>query len=279
MARVRASVLVAMLVGVGCGLFPSLDGLSGEHPDGSAVDASDASFVSDAVTADAADAGDGGRWCDSLVPAPMFCDDFDDQGFFSRWTNTLTANGGSVSRDTSAFQSAPNSLLSLAPASSSSVQAAVYLEATTTKSKVHAAYDMRIDARDPAVGYAEVNYIHFYTPGLEFAFYMRVYNNTGPSTITSEAYLADGGIPSHDVPLAGSSTFAAWTRVDVDVDLASSTHMLTVKLDNQIAGQQVLESNLYAPGPVRVTVGTGYTGHPTTSAWTIRYDNATIDWQ
>ncbi len=247
--------------------------------DGSVADASDAPTVLDAPAADAADAADGGRWCDSLVPAPMFCDDFDDQGFFSRWTNTLTSNGGSVSRDTSAFRSSPNALLALSPASSSSVQATVYLEATTTKSKVHAAYDMRIDARDTAVGYAEINYIHFFTPGLEFGFYLRVYNTAGASTITSEAYLADGGVPSHDVPLSGTSRFDAWTRVEVDVDLASSTHMLTVTLDGQPAAQQPLESNLYAPGPVRVSVGTGYTGHPTTGAWSIRYDNATIDWQ
>ncbi len=275
MARaLRASFVLATLGALECGLFPSLDGLSSGEPD--------ASPTSDAATADApgADAADGGRWCDSLSPKPMFCDDFDDQGPLTRWTDQFVREDASVGRDPSAFTSSPNALLALSPAAQNPSSAVVYLETADTKSKVHVAYDMRIDARDPSVGYAEINYIRFDLSTVPFAIYLRVYDGTSStSTLTSEAYLADGGIPAHDVPLSGSPRFDAWTRVAVDLDLASTPHTLSITVDGQPAGSQTLEPDLYSPGPVRVNLGIGYTGYPTTGAWSIRYDNATIDWQ
>jgi len=107
---------------------------------------------------------------------------------------------------------------------------------------------------------------------------MRVFDDPSSiTTMTSEANV-DGGVLAHDVPLAGAPRFDAWTRVTVDIDLATA-HAMTVTIDGQTAGTQSLESNLYAPGPMTVRVGIGYTGSPTTSDWRIRYDNATIDWQ
>ena len=274
MARaLRACFVLATLGALECGLFPSLDGLSSGEPD--------ASPAPDATTADApgADAADCGRWCDSLSPKPMFCDDFDDQGPLTRWTDQFVREDASVGRDPSAFTSSPNALLALSPAAQNPSSALVYLETADTKSRVHVAYDMRIDARDPSVGYAEINYIHFDMSSVPFAIYLRVFDSTSStSTITSEAYLADGGIPAHDVPLSGSPRFDQWTQMEIDIDLAS-THTLSVTIDGQPAGSTALESNLYTPGPVKVDVGIGYTGYPTTGAWSIRYDNATIDWQ
>lgn len=273
-----AGVVVALGVGVTqCALMPSLDGFSGSQgvPEASLPDASEAGG-----DAGRSDAGDGGRWCASLSPAPFFCDDFDDQGPLSRWTGQNVGSGSSVARDGTAFQSAPNALLTLTPASVGPTSSYVYLSTTATKQKVHVAYDMRIDARDPKTGYAEVNYIDFDTPGLKFAIYMRVYDSvTSLSTLTSEVYLPDGGIPAHDVALAGNPRFDGWRRVTVDVDLASTPHTLSATIDGKLAAQQTLESGLYGPGPVTVRPGIGYSGYPTTSEWRVRYDNVTIDWE
>jgi hypothetical protein len=54
---------------------------------------------------------------------------------------------------------------------------------------------------------------------------------------------------------------------------------LTVTIDGNVAALLTLEPNLYAPAPVRVRPGIGYTGYPTTGDWRIRYDNVTIEWE
>jgi hypothetical protein len=267
----RATALTATLLGA-CALFPSLDGLS----DGGKQDAAQ----SDGPTPDAPVEGgnaDAGRWCDSLSPAPMFCDDFDDQGPLTRWTDFFVRAGATIGRDGTDFRSSPNSLLAVSPPANTPSGANVHLDTSATKSKVHVAYDMRIDARDKSVGYAEINYIDIDAP-IPLDFYMRVFDDpNSTSTITSEANV-DGGVLAHDVPLSGAPRFDTWTRVTVDIDVGAA-HSMTVTIDGQTAAVQPLESNLYAPGPMIVKLGVGYTGSPTTSDWRIRYDNATIDWQ
>ena len=266
----RATALTATLLGA-CALFPSLGGLSDEN-DAAQLDVADAAKTDGPI-----EGGDAGRWCDSLSPAPMFCDDFDDQGPLTRWTDSFVRAGATIGRDGTDFQSSPNALLALSPPANSPSGAYVYLDTASTKSKVHIAYDMRIDARDTSVGYAEINYVIIAAP-IPIDFYMRVFDDPSSiTTMTSEANV-DGGVLAHDVPLAGAPRFDAWTRVTVDIDLATA-HAMTVTIDGQTAGTQSLESNLYAPGPMTVRVGIGYTGSPTTSDWRIRYDNATIDWQ
>jgi len=260
-----------------CALMPSLDGFSGSQ---GVPDASPADAAGEGGGDGGTEGGDSGRWCASLSPAPLFCDDFDDQGPFTRWTDQYVRSGGTVARDGTAFRSAPNALLTLSPSSIDPSSAFVYLSTADTKSKVHVAYDMRIDSRDPTTGYAEVNELRFDTPGLAFAIYLRVFNDPNTSTtVVSEAYLPDGGVPSHEVALAGNPRFDGWRRVGVDIDLASTPHTVAVTLDGKAAGTVTLEPSLYAPGPVRMQLGIAYTGHPTTSTWAIRYDDVTIDWQ
>jgi hypothetical protein len=259
-----------------CSLLPSLDALSGGE---GAPDASDEG-PRDASPADAdagGGGGDGGRWCASLSPAPMFCDDFDDQGPFKLWTDQYVRANATVSRDGTAFRSAPNAFFANAPASVDPSSAIVYLSTTATKSKLRVAYDMRIDARDPPTGYAEINYIHF---GSQFASYLRIHADaTQDTSLAIEAYLPDGGIPSHDIAIAGKPRFDGWRRVGIVLDVASTPRTLTITMDGTFAGSQVLEPDLYQPGPVKVDLGIGFTDHPSSSNWSIRYDNVTIDWE
>ena len=255
-----------------CSLFPSLDGLSGDQKDAAQPDAADAAKADAPV-----EGGDAGRWCDSLSPAPMFCDDFDDQGPLTRWTDSYVRAGATIARDGTAFQSAPNALFAISPPANGPSSAYVHLDTSSAKGKVHVAYDMRIDARDTSIGYAEINYIVI-GAAIPLDFYMRVFNDPNSiSTITSEANV-DGGVLAHDVALAGAPRFDVWTHVTVDIDVATA-HAMTVTIDGQTAAVQPLESNLYAPGPMSVRVGIGYTGSPTTSDWRVRYDDTTIDWQ
>lgn len=253
-----------------CALMPAVDELSGgERVSDAAAEQRDAASP---------DGGDAGRWCDSVSPKPMFCDDFDDQGPLSRWDGQYTRAGGFVGRDDASARSAPSSLLVVTPPATGPGSAIVYRATTTPKSKVRVAYDVKIDARDSKSGYAESDYIRFDGP-LRFSVYLRL--NLDPkvtNVITSEAY-PDGGVQAHDVSLGVGSRFDAWTRVVVTVDLASNPRTLTATLDGVPVASQVLEPSLYGPGPVAVQPGLGYTGAPTESDWRIRYDNVTIDWE
>lgn len=270
-----------------CSLTTSLDGLSGgvdpvEAGSGGPEAGSDATTNGDAASApdSSTDAGtDGGRFCASLAQASSFCDDFDDEGPFAGWTETRVGGGGTVTRDRGAFRSAPNSLLAMTPASASGSAAALSLASPTTIHRVVFAFDMRIDARDPQTGYAEVSYIRFGDPSSPpYALYMRVFNDPAIRTVvTTEAYLSDGGVPQHNVALAGDPKFTDWARVVVDLDLRSAPH-LTVTVDGAVAADAALESAFYPPAVARVEPGIGYVGSPTSGAWKLRFDNVTVDW-
>lgn len=275
--RVLAASL--LLATANCSIFFQTSDLQSDKDAGEAGNASDGGDGSTAIDGTPGDAPSNeasGRWCKTLSPAPVFCDDFDDQGPFAGWTNQDLRAGGTVVRDSTASRSAPNSLLTDSPGSSNPGSAVLFLQIATTVSKLHYAYDMRIDVRDPQTGYAEINYVKLDNGMTSSAIYMRAFKSpTDPATVTAEAYLADGGVPQHDIQLAGNPQFGGWRRVDLDLDLAQ--HLLTVTIDGAMAGSTALESNLYVPSPIRVETGIGYTGSPS-GEWRIRYDNVTIDW-
>lgn len=259
-----------------CSLTTSLDGLSGPpSPPETGADAADA------MTADAGDAGDagkdGGRFCASLAPSPMFCDDFDDEGPFAQWTEQRVSAGGTVVRDRGASRSPPNSLLTVAPGSATSGGAALLaLTSPTAVRRVRFAYDMRVDARDPQTGYAEVSYLNFGSPDRLYAFYVRLFADPArTTTFTAEAYLPDGGVPQHNVELAGDPKFTDWMRVVVDLDLRNAPHV-AVTVDGALAGETALEPSLYPPSVATVGPGIGYAASPS-GGWKLRYDNVTVD--
>ena len=74
---------------------------------------------------------------------------------------------------------------------------ALSVTSPSTIRRVVYAFDMRIDARDPQTGYAEVSNIRFGDPTTRlYAFYMRACADlVVPVAATIEASLADGGIP------------------------------------------------------------------------------------
>ena len=262
----------------------SLDGLTGGSPevgDAGFADAPlDVGSVLDAPVEAASDAGsDAGRYCASLTTKPSFCDDFDDEGPFSNWSGSVIGPGASILRDRAASRSAPNSLLATSPANPASIAAYLRLDSPTTVHRVRVAYDMRVDARDALTAYAEVGYIRFgVTGGKQHAFYIRLRNDTSVATaFAAEAYLPDGGVPDYGVALSGNPQFSSWTRVAVDYDLGTSPHV-SVTIDGAVAGSAALDPTLFTSDVAHVDIGIGYTGHPSSAAWQLRYDNVTVDW-
>jgi hypothetical protein len=267
-----------------CSLTTSLEGLSGgASPEAGSIGETGGSDapVGDGATPDSStDAGsDGGRYCASLTTQPSFCDDFDDEGPFSKWTTSVVGAGGSAVRDRSAAVSAPNSLLTTSAVSASSVPALLRLASPTLVHRVRVAYDLRVEARDPQTAYAEVGYIRF-GPGETHvhAFYMRLFADPTLSTsFTAEAYLPDAGISQANFNPASNPQFTKWTRVAVDYDLRGAPRV-EVSIDGVSAGQTALDASIFTPDFASVEVGIGYAGHPTSAAWQLRYDNVTVDW-
>jgi hypothetical protein len=262
-----------------CSLTTSLDGLTGgaSSDAGNAGDAGAADAPAlDASTRDSSadGASEGGRYCATVSPTPGFCDDFDDEGPFSRWTTSVIGAGGSVVRDRAAARSNPNSLLTTSAASTVSIPA--YLRRTSPSSvhRVRVAYDMRVEARDPQTAYAEVGYIRFGAGTRIHAFYIRLFAST--SEFSSEAYLSDGGIPVKNVGLG--NPLSSWTRVAVDYDLRAAPHV-SVTLDGVLAGDTPLDPSLFTPAVADVDIGVGYSGHPSSAGWQLRYDDVTVDFE
>lgn len=122
-----------------------------------------------------------------------------------------------------------------------------------------------------------MGYIRFGTAVRVHSFYLRLNGGATPgAAFTAEAYLPDGGIPQNNVSLAGNP-FTSWTRVAVDYDLGTAPHV-SVSLDGVPAGDVALDPTRFKPDVATVEVGVGYSGHPSSSAWQLRYDNVTVDW-
>ncbi|HSO31338.1 MAG TPA: hypothetical protein VLT33_02445 [Labilithrix sp.] len=281
--RFAPSLAFTIVLGVAatrCSLTTSLDGYAGDPLPAEAGPTTDATTPDggDGGTVDASrdSAADAATFCKSLGASAMFCDDFDDEGPFARWTETILRAGGTVARDRAASRSAPSSLLTVAPGSTDHGSALLRFASPAVVRRFRVAYDVRIDARDTETAYAEVGYVRFDPYA---TFYFRVYGDpTKPATFAAEAYLPDGGIPAHNLDLAGAPTLVDWTHVDVDVDLRAAPHV-TVTVDGVLAGDTALEASLYKPAVAVATAGIGYTGAPSSGAWKLRYDNVTIDWE
>lgn len=251
-----------------CALFPATDELMGRD-----AGSSDAHVVDGPEAAPPGDARPS-RYCEQLSPKPKFCDDFDDVAL-GAWTATETNAGGTVTRDSTNARSAPNALVTMTPGAA--IQQARVRYRITAPKVVHVAYDIRVDVRGT---YVELGYVRFVTgASMRSQVYLRARGLPSPAAVTTEAPLSDGGLAVHDVSLAGMPTFADWTRVAIDIDVAATPPSLTVSINGTIAGSQVLEASRYYPTDfVDVEVGTGYTDKASTE-WRVRYDNATIDWQ
>ncbi len=283
-ATASASAILLGAAAIHCSLTTSLDGLAGgatpDAGDAAVTDAPADAPLGDALVLDSSveSGSDGGRYCSTLGSTPAFCDDFDDEGPFIKWSGSEIGPSGSVVRDRSASQSAPNSLLATSGPSADSTTAYLRVTSPSSVRRVRVAYDLRVESRDSQSACAEVSYIRFGTANRAHAFYLRLNGGATPSAgFTAQAYLPDAAVPQNSVSFAGNP-FASWTRVVIDYDLGAAPHV-SVTLDGVPAGGAALDPALFKPDVATAEVGVRYTGHPSSSAWQLRYDNVTVDWE
>ena len=269
--RVRACLIGVIAVPLAGCLLPAVELLSGSvgasgdgGPDVQAPPGFDAESGADVGEASAP------AFCPNLNPAPKFCDDFD-RPPTKAWSSTDVLAGGTVAVDGTAFTSAPNALLTTTPGAD--YQVARRTLSIPNTSHVHVSYRVRVEQFGT---YAEVGYVRVAAAGHPSQFYFRVSSLPQPVSFATEALPPDGGVIPHQVTLAGAPTFDTWRKVEVDLTFGSA-NVVTVKIDGSIVGVQNLESDLYVAGAVTVDVGTGYVDKSST-AFKIRYDDVTIDW-
>ncbi len=320
-ARERAVGAVAgvALLGVAaaaaaCTVFTSLDGLSGGDagsPDG--ADSEDAlggggadadgivtpenDGAPDDVNASGNEAGgdaDAGPFCASRSPAPLFCDDFDENpddagALTARW-DQITGMGGSVVRSGGLFTSPPLAMLATANAPiSTSIDLAAYKTFTgVAQANVFTlAFDIDVVTADVSK-HSDAVLAAFELVGslgdrwalqLEVNYDASVSADAGNSLDVS---FSENRTPPGDAgytqnPAPSKLPIGVWTHVTMT---ANVTSLGTATIALQMGSDPVYKvANVLIPvldGAPEILVGLTY-AEASNQGWAVRYDDVTFD--
>ena len=219
------------------------------------------------------------HFCSSLLPAPTFCDDFDDLSPGSRWDKV--AQAGKASFDTTSFRSAPRAFL-VTPDANSATYSAVYLARAESRlaTSIHVAFETRFGGTFPS----DVALIW----SLEFDVAPRQQDGAALADATAGSMAASivgagaralfgdnpvgGSFKSRE--LAKAFKIDQWTRVEFDLTL--DVPHVAIRLD----GTTVLDEGLQpAWRPRYVTFRIGYLplSNQAHAAFSTRVDNVIFD--
>lgn len=280
MRRGRTSILLALVLApVGAACVLGIDPLPGAGstapptidaaPDASPAFESGPGSPADAGAADVRVEAEAGRFCETLLPGPKVCEDFDGPSISSDWKRQVDPGTSATVDDGGARSGAQSFLVTTDNSAKQTARLSFAIPAAVRK--LHVTQDLRVDLRG---GYAETAYV-FVGPA---AFLLRLPAAGGVPQFTAEAFPPSGEVPQHNVDIDAATTFEPWTHLDVQLDFGASPPAMTVRVDGAVVVAQDLEPDLYASAPAEVQVGIGYVdgdGKP----WRVRFDNVTIDWE
>jgi hypothetical protein len=266
LARAWASAGAVVLAGssvAACFDFDALsDGLAGVGSDGA---------VSDSIDG-AAD------YCASLVPQPLFCEDFDRTSLPGRW-DVREETGGTVSLDTSGYVSAPDSLL----AQYGALQRGQPLNALLRKQFTFATFPsnfvldffiqpVRVDpATNAATVVASLDFHD--SAGDRYSLQFSLVQNFGTVGVRFEEQTGwtDGGATYTNHPLPDALPLGAWTDLRLEVRSAHARVTLggTLEIDTPLVVTVV-------PVRLQLALGSSYETEPS-AGWATRFDNVTLD--
>ena len=235
-------------------LFPALDGLTGADgsaPDVSAdvttppTDAGDAAVESGPLCPDASDAS----YCASLCPAPTFCDDFDKDKTFSRWSDGLVTSPGSYGNIQEGGVSPPQYaqlVTKLNDASTAFSELRTKLPSATVIT-----VDGDANVTEPAAHWGlfslELVPLPPYDKTLVF-----VDVSYGSWDIKQDIELSDGGVQTTTLPISAAVP-TGWFHVTFTLDTVAHTMSLTV--DGQPLAASIPASAALTPGNVTLRAG------------------------
>lgn len=293
-ARRRWLVLAAFLSSgvAGCSLATALDGLyGGGNLDDGGADAAppvDTGDVPDAVT----DAGGGGdrdvadaeeeagidadtrRWCERQDPAPKLCEDFDDPSTLAPgWTED--PGGVPVTRTDDDARSAPYALAARTegrPPGSAFLRRSIHI----SPGRLRTAFDVRVDRYGD---YAEIGYIGLRGASPDEVQYLFLELGARFAPIRLAYTRLEAGDPKDTRKDLDPTDFAAWKRVELEVDLESAPAAVTARIDGKVVGKQTLDASLTGVEAIDLTIGTGYSYADGSGYWRILFDNFTAEWE
>lgn len=251
-------VLSSSMTLVACSLLTDLGGLSSGATDAGDAGGDVATPVDAAVSADADGAAEaGGRFCATLSPAPVLCEDFDGDDPVSSWTVDTKGAQSVVRVSTANVRSSPRALESIVAAELPNYRAGAWRRSIAGVVN-HARLSYSLFVAEPPVGSYELALLRF----------------TALDTNRSEFYLSlreSGAIfgeqstsPSlgRELALSLAVPIRRWTRVVIDLVLTAPTSMV-VTIDGVEALRQ--PSMSAAPGVASVAAGITYANAPTSS--------------
>jgi hypothetical protein len=217
-------------------------------------------------------------YCASLVPQPLFCEDFDRTSLPGRW-DVREETGGTVDLDTAGYVSPPDSLL----AQYGALQRGQPLNALLRKQFTFATFpsnfvlDFYIQPVrvDPATKAATVvASLDFHDgAGDRYSLQFSLVQNFGTVGVRFEEQTGwtDGGIGYTDHPLPDALALGAWTEVRLEVRGAHArvTFGGGLEIDTPLVITVV-------PVRLQLALGSSYETEPS-AGWSTRFDNVTLD--
>jgi hypothetical protein len=287
MRRCLTSVLAIALLGTGCLLTTSLDGLT--DPPVTTSGDRDASLMDSSSSPDGApQGGDGSAGvdagndadgaapvdfrCSSLSPLPVFCTDFDTGTLGSIIGTPKTALGGNVQLDSLVYRSASRSLALTAPAIASGTGRASVARSFgfVPQTSIVVAFDIRIDSIDAS----SVNGLNISMGGYELGLFL------GGSAKLREGLPVDGGgMPAYGTTNLAPPPLGRWAHLTLSVTLgtgAAPTSSATIAYDGVPQGAVPLVIHAYRSSSWSVDVGLLFIAGPDDGR-DIHIDNLVID--
>jgi hypothetical protein len=243
-----------------------------------------------------ADAGDGGTvpFCSSQVPAPTFCDDFDDYSStgtptFNKWDPASGANtGGVLALETVLTVSPPNALEAQGTVPAAGINSEEdlvksYSQFDTKPITLDAKFAFNVQDLDTTSGASIIAFeLIFDQPG---GFHQIVLNIVSLGDGTISARMAqnedfDGGTPYAPYSFSDSPLTKQWNQIEVTIDIVSPTGTAGNTVSVILNKQTELDAEpLTVPligGVPRVHLGLGSVNSGNAQAgvgWSVVYDN------
>lgn len=276
--RAVAGVAIASLVLIAaCSLTTSLDGFSGgaadalTPPDGGGETGAsgEAGPLPEGSTGTDggidADAGPSVPYCDSLVPTPTFCDDFErtNANVIGSWSTRSLRGGGVVTIDPSTRTATGSELHTSIPvfAAGSVSEAALNRTFLGSAQQIKLSYALRIESA-PGEGGQQVMAVSVAPPASNNEFFQAyLYVRPTGVILVEQTFPGDGGSGNFvQHPLATPIHFGVWQRIEMTVTLTAPASIL-LTVDGAVAFNGVADP-AYKPGQVSVGSGIHYTITP-----------------
>ncbi len=265
----------AALLGA-CSLTTSLDDLSngGAVTDdgGPSTDAITSGNDSGAPGADApmppptdgggTESGPAVPYCQTVVPAPTFCDDFERSDVNGLWNNEVLGAGGQLAIDPSTRTAQGRELHATIPFfTGGGVSNAHLSRDLVSASAVTVSYALRIDSAPPQGVQQAMNVRILYDAGEFAATYLFIHpdNVTFVEQTFPQGAAAMGVFMEH--PLAHPVVFGTWQRITVTMTLGASPRH-TVTIDGMVAYDAAADP-FFRAGKPQIAGGIDYSDAPT----------------